>query len=50
MSSVLAHRNASLRRTDSLALGGIKKGLLTVTLPKTAEAKKATKKIEVKAG
>jgi HSP20 family protein len=27
-----------------------KKGLLTVTLPKTPEAQKAAKKIEVKAG
>jgi HSP20 family protein len=35
--------------TDKIE-ASFKKGLLTVTLPKTAEAQKATKKIEVKAG
>ena len=35
--------------TDKIA-ASFKKGLLTVTLPKSAEAQKAAKKIEVKAG
>ena len=35
--------------TDKIA-ASFKKGLLTITLPKSAEAQKAAKKIEVKAG
>jgi HSP20 family protein len=35
--------------TDKIE-ASFKKGLLTLTLPKTAEAQKATKKIEVRAG